>query len=289
MENTNFVKSRVVYPHGYNMKLHHTIVVLALLIATGLRAQDFEVAPVILEFDAEPSTNQMKIVNVKNHSNKPMSYIVSLSDFLPNQHGGHQSLPANTTKNSCANWITVNPSFFEVAPGGDIALQVSMLVPSDEYKTAWCTIYLQPSREQTAWSVDRQTATGIMVSGRIGVNVYQAPKSMGTYAVRVSNLQEVFSNEPNAPRRFSAVLENTGDRIANCKLFLMLSRLDAMAEGGNDERVDIDQMAVFPQMSRIVEFTLPEGMASGIYSLALLADYGARFPLEGAQVKVTVK
>lgn len=289
MKIANFVQPREVYTHGLNMKLRHAIIVLAVLAATGLRAQDFEVAPVILEFDAEPSTSQMKIVNVKNHSSKPMSYIVSLADFLPNQHGGHEALPPNTVKNSCANWITVNPSFFEVAPGGDVSLQVSMLVPTDEYKTAWCTIYLQPSREQTSWSVDRQTATGVVVSGRIGVNVYQAPKSMGTYAVRVSNLQEVFSGDVNAPRRFSAVLENTGERIANCKMFIMLSRLDAIVEGHEDVRIDLEQIAVFPKMSRIVEFTLPEGMAPGIYSLALLADYGARFPLEGAQVKVTVK
>ena len=289
MKNANFVQSREVYTHGLIMKLRHAILVLALLAATGLKAQDFEVAPVILEFDAEPSTNQMKIVNVKNHSSKPMSFIVSLSDFMPNQRGGHETLPPNTTKNSCANWITVNPSFFEVAPGGDASLQVSMLVPSDEYKTAWCTIYLQPSREQTSWSVDKQTATGIVVSGRIGVNVYQAPKSMGTHAVRVSNLQEVFSLEDNVTRRFLAVIENTGDRIANCKLFMMLSRLDVIVDGGEDERIDLEQMVVFPQMSRIVEFTLPDGLAPGIYSLALLADYGARFPLEGAQVKVTVK
>ena len=265
------------------------IISILLFVSCRLCAQDFEVAPVIVEFDAEPATNQVKIVNLKNHSNKPMSYMVSMADFLPKQEGGEELLPPNTTKNSCANWITVNPSFFEVAPGGDISLQISMLVPSEEYKTAWGLIYIQPTREQTSWAADKQTATGINVSGRIGISVYQAPKSMGNHAIKVANLQEVFGVSDGSTRRFSAVIENIGDRITSCKVFMLLSRLDAIAEVGEEERIDVGKVVVFPKMTRIVEFSLPDGVAPGIYSLALLADYGARYPLEGAQAKITVK
>ncbi|MBQ9470913.1 MAG: hypothetical protein IJU72_08180 [Bacteroidales bacterium] len=264
-----------------------SLFLLLMLIATPLCAQDFEVAPVVLEFDAEPATNQVKTLNVKNHSSKPLAFIVSMADFLPSQDGQNEVQPAGSSKNSCANWLTVNPSFFEIAPGGDIALQVNMLVPGEELKTAWCMLYLQPTREQTSWGADRELSTGVVVSGRIGVHIFQSPKSLRNHSIKVSNFHEVYQGGPS--RQFAAVLENMGDCITPCKIFMMLSRLDGAVDNAADQRIDVGQMVVFPKMSRSVNMVLPDNIAPGIYSLALLADYGPRYPLEGAQLQLVVK
>lgn len=260
---------------------------LLLLAAVPICAQDFEVAPVILDFDAEPSTSQVKTLNVRNHSSKPLSFIVSMADFLPSQDGQYELLPAGSTKNSCTGWITVNPSFFEIAPGGDIALQVSIMVPGDEHKTAWCQLHLQPTREQTSWGADRELSTGVVVSGRIGVNIFQSPKSLKNHSIKVSNFHEVYQNTPS--RQFTAVVENMGDCITPCKAFMMLSPLDGAPDDAADQRIEVGQVVVFPKMSRNLNMVLPDNIAPGIYSLALLVDYGPRYPLEGAQLQLVVK
>lgn len=246
--------------------------------------QDFEVSPVILEFDAEPAMSQTQIISVKNHSNKKASFLVTIADFIPSQSGEQQVLPPNSTKNSCANWLTINPSFFEINPGGDINIQISMLVPGEEYKTAWCMLYFQPSKEQTAWSVDKGLGAGITVSGRIAVNIYQSPKSLQGQSVKVSNFQEI-TGDQEGPRRFTATIENLGDRISPCKVFLVASNISTAEE----KQFEAINFSIYPRMSRNIELTLPNELTPGTYALAAIVDYGPKFPLEGAQLVIEVK
>ena len=165
--------------------------ILFFLFLNNVKGQDFEVAPVRLEFDAEPASSQTKVLNVKNHSNRKVSYTVVFADFLPSSAGEKKTLPPNSTKRSCANWININPSFFELNPGDDIQIQVSMLVPGDQYGSAWCILYIQPTREQTSWSADKNLGAGVSVTGRIGVHIYQSPKSNPNKQMKISNLLEM--------------------------------------------------------------------------------------------------
>lgn len=275
-----FVSFSITNCLDMNRILAFLSLVLVCFVAEG---QDYEVAPVSLEFTAEPATSQTKTVSVRNHSSKKTSYLVTIVDFLPSQFGENKVLPPNSTKNSCANWITINPSFFEIAPGGDINLQITMMVPGEEYKTAWCTIYIQPSKEQTSWNSDKSVGTGVTVTGRIGVNIYQSPGSIKNQEVLVSNFQEMTAGAGD--RKFSATIENTGDRITPCKVFLMASNLNT----GEERSFEPQNIVVFPKMSRNLEFELPSSLAPGMYSIAALVDYGPKFPLAGSQLVVEIK
>jgi len=79
-------------------------------------AQDFEVAPVKLNFAVEPGEIGSKTVTVRNHSNKSQAFVLTLGDVLRDSLGRNKKFPAGTTKRSCAEWITINPSFFELNP-----------------------------------------------------------------------------------------------------------------------------------------------------------------------------
>ncbi len=261
-----------------------SIIVAGVLRSTILLAQDFEVAPVKMEFDAEPSTSQTRVLSVKNHGSQRTSYTVSFADFLPSSSGERNILPPNSTKHSCANWINVNPAFFELNPGEDIQLQVTMLVPGEEFGSAWCMLYVQPTREQTSWSADKQLAAGITVSGRIGVLVYQSPKSNQNYSIKVSNFQEITTTN-DTQRKFSAVIENLGDKVTHCKVFLMASNTVTAEE----TQFPPQDFEVFPKLSRTVELSLPNSLPPATYALAIIVDYGPRFPLEGSQLVIEVK
>lgn len=270
------------------LKVNFKVRMLLILGLTSIHAvslaQDFEVAPVRLEFDAEPATSQIKTISVKNHSSRKVSYTIALADFLPSSLGEKKTLPPNSTKRSCANWINVNPSFFELNPGDDIQLQVTMLVPGEEYNSAWCMLYIQPTREQTSWSADKTLGAGIAVTGRIGVQVYQSPRSNSNQSLKISNLVEI-TNPGEPERKFTATLENLGDKISTCKVFLLASNMITTEE----KQFSVQEYEIFPKMSRSIELVLPNDLQPGTYALAAIVDYGPKFPLEGAQIVIEVK
>jgi len=253
-------------------------------ISAGVFAQDFEVAPVRLDFNAEPGENQTKVINIKNHSNRKASFVVAISDFLPGSDGKRQMMPPATTRRSAANWLNINPSFFELNPGDQIPIQVSMLVPGDEYGAAWCMLYIQPTREQTSWDADKALGAGVMVSGRIGVTVYQSPTSNANHSIKVTSLQEI-TKDGDANRKFSATLDNLGDKVTKCKVHLIASNVMTAEE----KQFPSFEVETFPKMTRNVEVELPAGeLPPGQYAIAIIVDYGPRFALEGAQMVIDV-
>ncbi len=269
------------------MKASTFYILAAILLAASLnsKAQDFEVAPVRLDFNAEPGENQTKVINIKNHSNRKASFIVAISDFLPSSEGKRQMMPPNTTRRSAANWLNINPSFFELNPGDQIPIQVSMLVPGDEYGAAWCMLYIQPSREQTSWDVDKALGAGVQVSGRIGVTIYQSPSSNNNHSIKVTSLKEV-TKEEDTNRKFSATLDNLGDKVTNCKVHLIASNINT----ADEKQFPSFEVETFPKMTRNVEVELPKGeLEPGKYALAVIVDYGPRFALEGAQIVIDVE
>ncbi|MBN1988928.1 MAG: hypothetical protein JW783_06025 [Bacteroidales bacterium] len=260
--------------------------VLLILAPVSVFAQDFEVAPVNLEFSAEPGENQVKTINVRNHSNQKTSFMVVLSDYLPKGDGGREFLPPNSTKRSCANWMNINPSFFELNPGEEMALQVGMLVPGEEFGAAWAMLFIQPTREQTSWSAEGTLGAGVMVSGRIGVTVSQTPKSNSTNSVKVTSFAEDVTASTGGDRLFNLSLDNLGERITKCKVFLIASNM-MTAEEKQFPPIEVE---TFPKATRNVQLTLPVGqLPAGKYALAAIVDYGPKYALEGAQIVIDVK
>lgn len=249
-----------------------------------VRSQDFEVAPVVLDYTAEPGDNQVKVLTVRNHSNKKTSFLVSLADFMPSMSGENKTLPPNSTKRSCANWLNINPSFFDLNPGDEIQIQVGMMVPNDQYNAAWCMLYIQPTREQTSWSVDKNLGTGVIVSGRIGVMIQQSPKSNTNNSLKISNLSE--TTEPGKKgRTFTATVENLGEKITRGKAYLIASNIQTAEE----KQFEPIEFQTYPKMSRTIELKLPNELKPGKYSLASILDYGSKYSLEGTQIIIEVK
>lgn len=257
------------------------------LIFIGLEvfSQDFEVAPTRLDFNAEPGENQTKVLNVRNHSNRKTAFVVSISDFLPSSDGQKQTMPPATTRRSAANMLNVNPSFFELNPGEMMPVQVTVLVPGDEYGAVWATLQVQPTTEQTSWDADKSLAAGVTVSGRIGISVYQSPSSNANHSLKVTRLAET-TTATDVNRTFVATIDNLGDKVTSCKVFLIASNIST------SEEVEFPSVTVetYPKMTREVKLELPkDAVPAGSYALAVIVDYGAKYTLEGAQIIIDVE
>lgn len=267
-------------------KMKEKVILLSIVLFSffNVFAQDFEVAPVKLNYTAEPGETQSKTITIRNHANRKSAFVVTLGDFQPDSKGNKKQMKANTTKHSCANWISISPAFFELNPNDEKTITVNMQVPVDDYSTRWAMIYVKPTKEQTAFTADKSLRAGVTVSGRIGVQVFQSPKSNTNFSAKINNLIEV-TEAKDTVRKFTANIDNVGDKIMQCKVYLIASNIKTTEEK-TFKPVSIES---FPKTSQTVELKIPKNLLpAGKYALAAVLDFGSKTNLEGTQMLIIV-
>ncbi len=256
---------------------------LFLFFALIIVAQDFEVAPVQLYFNADPGESQAKNVTVKNHSSEKTSYILSVSDFEISTTGEKAYRPANSTKNSIANWISISPSFFDLEPNAQRQISISIQPPADDDGSRWGVIFVRTAKEKTTFEAGEELAAGVTVSPRIAVQVYQTAKSNKTIKAKIDQLREIESND-STERWFSAIVTNLSDIIVHCKVFLIASNMQTAKE----HQFPPVQFDAYPKNTQKIILKMPKKLPKGTYALAAVLDYGNIANLEGTQMVIDV-
>ena len=247
-------------------------------------AQDFEVAPVIMNFDANPGQIQKKVMTIRNHANIKQSFTFDFGDYEINEEGKKIRQAAGSSSRSCASWITVTPNLLELNPNEERTVTVLMTVPKDGFATKWGMIYVQASTEQKGNEIDKQLATGIKVTPRIAVLISQSPKTNKNYKGKIYALKEV-TTAKDSVKTFHVVVENTGDKIFEGNVQLLLADM-ATAE---ETKYKPQKNRVFPGEKRTFVLTLPNNIPKGKYVLAAILNYGHDTALEGTQLLVEIK
>lgn len=254
-----------------------------LLLPTMVWGQDFEVAPIKLNFNADPGESQTRVVTVKNHSSKRSSFILSMGDYRINSKGSKEYLSASSTKTSIAQWITISPSFFDLNPNEEKEVSVSLQAPFDDFSSRWGVIYVRTTEEQTGFSADKVLSAGIGVSARIAIIVQQSPRSNVNISVKINRLQEI-GQITDSIRTFTATIENTGEKITRCKVYLIASNLQTYKETQFEPII----FETYPKTAQQIELSLPNKLEKGSYALAAVLDYGSKTNLEGTQIIINV-
>jgi hypothetical protein len=264
------------------MKVNLLLLFLFLML-TG-KTQDFEVSPIILNFNAEPGESQTKFLNIKNHNNSVQTFILTLSDYSIDSKGQGSYVEAGSMKSSIADWVSISPAFFDLKPNEEKEIAISMQQPADDLGSKWGVIFVRTAQEQGAYDADKTLSAGVTVSARIAVDVYQTPGSNRVFKATISNMNEMSSGQDSI-RKFSVLVNNLGDVITNCRAFLIATNIESAEEFPFPELV----FTMFPKSSRKVELELPNTLPKGTYSLAAILDYGSKTNLEGTQIMIKVE
>lgn len=254
---------------------------LFILLSTFFYGQDFEVAPVIINFDANPGEIQQADVTVRNHSNVKQSYTLNLGDFIIDENGAKKRIPAGQSENSCSSWTTITPSFIQLNPNEEKTVSVIMTVPKDGNDTRWCLLYVQTTEEQTENPVDKQLQTGIKIKPRIAVLINQSAKSNTNYKGRVYDLKDITSEEDSV-NIYQVTVENTGEKILEAKVQLYLANLSTATE----KKYPTKMLRVYPGEKRVFVLSIPKDAGTGKHALAAILDYGHGTNLEGTQIMI---
>src|SRR5210317_787219 len=93
-----------------NHLLNHSklIVMFFISLCSNLLAQDFEVAPVVLNFTATIDSPQSIDLYITNHDETPNTYILNFSDEYFGQDGERRYVEAGSTENSCYKWLSLD-------------------------------------------------------------------------------------------------------------------------------------------------------------------------------------
>ena len=255
-----------------------------LFFSTCIFAQDFEVSPVLMSFNADPGETQTKQINLINHSGKPQKYTLKLSDYVLDKDGNKKSVPLGSSKRSCADWITLNPSFVELNPNQTATIDAMINVPNNGFTAKWCMIYVEVAKEQTSFEADKSLATGVVLVPRIVILVKQSPKSNTNYKATVTNLKEV-TKPGDSERNFEVTVTNIGENIIDANVNLALANMETATE----EKFSPVKVTVYPDAARVVKLQLPKTIKKGKYALAAILDYGHRQPMGGTQLLLNVK
>lgn len=244
-------------------------------------SQDFEVAPVILKFDANPGEIQEKSIHVKNYGNKIQAYSATLMDFKVVE-GTKVRAKKGSTNRSLEEVLRITPNLFKLNPNEDIYLNVVVTVPKDALSTHWGYIDIGPSKEKEDYVLDKQTlSTGIKIVPKIEVLVNQSPKANQTYHSIIEDFSEVPSTIDSL-RVFRTHIKNDGDKIL---------RPDVHLEYGIYETAELIKLAgvektVYPGESVEFDLKINKNMITSKGQVALILDYGHNSKLEGSVIEV---
>ena len=254
------------------------------LLALGLNAQQFEVSPSKMMFAIEPGKSGTQQLKVTNKSDVKKSYILELRDWTVDE-AGEISYVEENAKRTCTPWVNITPAFFDLGPNESVNVSINLNVPDSGVNTRWSMLMVREAVEQTSAVVaDKALQSGIVISPNIAVYILQSPASNNSLKAGIRDLVDYPSVEGETTRRLSAQVTNAGDRILDCKVYLMIMDLNTAEE----TKVDPVTFLILPGVKKQVILDLPDGLKPGDYSIAAILDYGNDAELEGVQIDYTI-
>jgi hypothetical protein len=189
---------------------------------------------------------------------------------------------ANTTKNSCANWITLDKTYLEVPPGKIGTVVVSVNVPDsiDMTEMKWAMLIADVPKEKLpehkAGNITTVLENQIKVGSHIYVNLPGLSKELKMLSFKRSN-----------DSTYLMCIKNVGGAQIRCNVSVEISSQST----GEKKTFNQDDVPLFPQQIRYLQFKLAKGtLAPGKYTFVALADaMDDDVPLEAAQLEVEIK
>jgi hypothetical protein len=221
-------------------------------------------------------------ITVTNTTKSKVQMNVYLNDWLRDTVGAHTYLNPGTISHSCSKWISLDKTFLEINPGQSMDVNIKMQVPDSLSATKemkWSMLFIETVHEKPAPGTKGIT-TGVTIDMRYGIHIYQTPPNLSNKDLKMLS----FGALPNSKNKYRMVCQNTGEMQLECQSYLeLLSMSD-----GKKTKVATRNFPLFPEQKRYVDFTLPDTLPKGKYTVTAVLDGGSDIPLEAAQVTIEI-
>lgn len=254
--------------------------ILPLLFVFEGYGQKISTSPTRLNFKVPPGGSQRGKITVANNSEERQIFQVDFGDFDASREGKSQFLEKGQLPRSCAEWVSADPSYFELQPGEQQEIMLVMDVPQDStaLMARWAVAYIRLAQERKA---KQEGGDGLIVnlnqSYRFGVYIFQTPPSV-TYSK--GEVIDFTYKENSLVLR----LRNIGETFLKCNSYAEVTNL----ANGETRRLEAKNFTVLPASNRDVVFQLPSDYPPGNYSVLGVLDYGNRDEVAAAEIEITI-
>lgn len=250
-----------------------------------LRQQkNLSVMPVTVSFTLDKGQSGTAKVNVINNLDSQQQFSVYFGDWERDSIGKHVYSPAGQGKHSCSSWLSVDKSFLEVPAHSTGSVTITLKVP-DSVAAAdmmkWSMLFFETIAERMPPRKSGKVETVVQRSFRIGVHVYQTPPAVVNKEVKILSFRQLESD-----KSYRIVCENTGAVQLRCKASLDIQSL----ETGAKLSLESKEVPLFPEQKRFIDFTLPDTLAKGKYTIVAMVDPGDDdATLEAAEKEIEIR
>ncbi len=269
--------------------LNKVIILLSLFSASVINAQNVSISPSRLYYKTAIGEYKTQEINITNSSTAKQAFTVSFGDFeAAGIEGKSRFMKAGESENSCSQWLSATPSFFELEPGQTQKVQVLISVPAtpEANKVKWAAMQIKLAKEKKgAESGDKNSiGLGVTETFQFVVHIFQTPPTVVNKSAELVSFKE--TTLPSDTTRVLAVrVKNNGETILDCASYLEFTHL----QSGAEQRQKPFAFTLLPGASREIKFNIGTNLAKGKYSVLGVVDFGSRENVLAAEMEMEVK
>lgn len=246
-------------------KLFLLVAGLLALVTPAAAKLDLEVAPIRAEHQIPAGVEETNVVEIWNRGNEPVRLRAYLQDWHLERRGALGFSRPGSQPRSLAPWLRLNPTDFQLRPGGRGEIRYTITVPATAAPgTYWTALLIEGQAVQAAPSPRR-----LALAGRVAVMVYE---TVGPLAVR-GRFEDFQVSQAPGGLRFLLTLSNPGT------VFFRPRRSYIVIRGGQGQevaRVEIPDIPVLPGTTQDLSWQQELNLPPGRYQAEALLDIGRR-------------
>ena len=261
----------------------------ALLTAGVINGQNVSISPSRLYFKTPIGEYKTQEINITNSATTKQAFVVSFSDFEPaGIEGKSKFMKPGESENSCSQWLSATPSFFELEPGASQKVQVLLQVPAspEANKVKWAAMQIKLAKEKKGNDAGDKNSIGMGITETFQfiVHVFQSPPTVVNKSAELVSFREI-SSPTDSTRILALKVKNNGESILDCASYLEFTHLQT----GNDDRQKPFAFTLLPGAAREIKFSVPVSLSKGKYSVLGVVDFGSRENVLAAEMEVELK
>lgn len=238
--------------------------IIAQTTSSGLSA-----IPPRLEVTVKPDAVSSQVIKVRNESKENKTIEVSIKDFIVQDNKGTPTIIDETEKNnrwSASAWIQVSPSTVKLKPGETKSLTLTVMPPKDALPGGHYAMVVHSPDKDVTFSTE---GTGSSVQTNVGTLVYVTIPGDITQNAKVTNFSTTSFSE-FGPVDLKTSIKNLSDIHINPKGQITVTNMFGLETA----KLQLEDLNIFPNLSRSYENTLNKKWLFGRYKAELSAAYG---------------
>ncbi|HOO57165.1 MAG TPA: hypothetical protein PLN69_10100 [bacterium] len=247
---------------------------LFITLAAACRVMAFNVIPMTVELDLLPGENYTGRLMAYNSSSDIEMVKVYPLDFDKKPDGGYAANEAGTLPRSCANWMEISPTGFEMKGGIKNYIKYTLTVPDNATGSYWTYIMIEGGEKPEKPS-EKNDRVQFAINSKMRVAVRIVINVIGEKNRNVS-IENMKIGEPpengkfrDMPLVLSVLVNNSGNTFEKINGVFEIRSLD----GDVVDKIDIKNFSMLPEHKLWKYLPVSKLLPVGDYVALVILDH----------------